>query len=203
MFDTTSTLIAHFKIVPVPSKFDLTVNVVPSGSGKVNLNEFLINVYPYTTLIDSNDLVMADAVSLNGFQFVNWTINNHSLNPGINTPSVSFIINEHDTLTAYFETMPEEIRPNPLIFVPNSFTPNNDPVNGSFRIIYNEDVISGEYSIFDRWGLRIFSSMDLNIGWDGTMNGVEVQQGVYNYTVRYKYLPAGSGIKSGSILLIR
>ena len=116
---------------------------------------------------------------------------------------MSFRIAEHDTLTAYFETMPEEIRPNPLVFVPNSFTPNNDPVNGVFRIIYNEDVISGEYSIFDRWGTLIFSSADLNIGWDGTIDGKDVPQGVYTYILRYKYLPGRSATQSGAILLIR
>lgn len=207
-FDTAATLIAHFKIIPVieppvPSEFDLVVNVLPPGSGKVNLNNFLINVYPYTAVLDSNALVAAEAVPSNGFQFVNWTINNHALNPNNTISSVSFRIAEHDTLTAYFETMPEEIRPNPLVFVPNSFTPNNDPVNGVFRIIYNEDVISGEYSIFDRWGKLIFSSADLNIGWDGTTGGKDAPQGVYTYILRYKYLPGRSATQSGAILLIR
>ena len=202
------TLIAHFKIIPVveppvPSDFPLVVNVVPSQGGRVNLNSFLINVYPYTTILDSNTTVLAEAIASNGFQFTNWTIQHHTPAPSLTSQSVSFKINRADTLTAYFEEMPEEIRPNPLVFVPNSFTPNNDPINGVFKVVYNSDVTSGELLIFDRWGEIIFATQDLDFGWDGTFNGTPVPSGAYNYVLRYRYLPGRTGNQTGSILLIR
>lgn len=207
-FDTTATLTAFFRLIPVieppaPAKYDLVVNVVPPGSGKVDLNSFLINVYPYTALLDSNSVVTAEALPENGYQFTNWTINNHSLNPNDNASYVSFKIMEPDTLTAYFEEMPEEIRPNPLVWVPTSFTPNDDFANEVFRVITNTDVTGGEFFIFDRWGELIFATQDLSEGWDGRMKGKIVPQGVYNYVLRYTYLPAKTGSQTGSILLIR
>jgi gliding motility-associated-like protein len=204
----TDTLIAHFKLIPVieppaPSEFPLVVKVVPAGGGKVNLNNFLINVYPYSAVLDSNTTVTADAVASNGYQFSNWTIQHHNLTPSNTSASVSFKINQADTLTAYFEEMPAEIRPNPMVFVPNSFSPNNDPLNGIFRVIYNSDVVSGELNIFDRWGQLVFTSRDLDFGWDGTMNGTAVPSGAYSYTLKYTYLPAKTAYLTGSVLLIR
>ena len=202
------TLIAHFKLIPIieppaPSEFPLVVNVVPAGGGKVNLNNFLINVYPYSAVLDSNTTVAADAIPSNGYQFTNWTIQQHNLAPSTTSQSVSFKINQADTLTAYFEEMPVEIRPNPMVFVPNSFSPNNDPLNGIFRVVYNNDVISGELNIFDRWGQIVFTSRDLDFGWDGTMNGTAVPSGAYSYTLKYKYLPGKTAYLTGSVLLIR
>jgi gliding motility-associated-like protein len=204
----TDTLVAHFKLIPVieppePSDFPLVVNVVPAGGGKVNLNNFLINVYPYIAVLDSNATVAAEAIASNGYQFSNWTIQHHTLNPSNTSASVSFKIKEADTLTAYFEEMPVEIRPNPMIFVPNSFSPNSDPLNGIFRVIYNSDVISGELAVFDRWGQIVFTSADLDFGWDGTLNGTPVPSGAYSYTLKYKYLPGKTAYLTGSVLLIR
>lgn len=199
------TLIAHFKLITVtePSDFPLVVNVVPPQGGKVNLNSFLINVYPYTALLDSNSLVLAEALPSEGFQFTGWTILHHTPAPSMTTQSVSFKIKRADTLTAYFEELPAELRPNPLVFIPNTFTPNNDPINGVFRVVYNSDVISGELLIFDRWGEIIFSTQDLDVGWDGTFRGIPVPTGVYGYILRYKYNPGRSADMSGSVLLIR
>lgn len=208
VINATDTLVGFFTLIPPPeppepSEFDLVVNVSPVGSGKVELNNFLINVYPYTAVLDSNTLVMADAQPNNGYQFVNWTINNHTLNPNNTTKTVSFRLHEPDTLTAYFDAVPEEIRPDPLVFVPNTFTPNDDFSNEAFRVIANSDVTGGEYYIFDRWGELIYSSSNLDNGWDGKMGGKMVQQGVYNYVVKYTYLPEKQSVLTGSILLIR
>jgi len=208
VFNATDTLVAHFALIPVigppePSKYDLVVRVSPTGSGKVELNNFLINVYPYTAIIDSNSVVSANALASNGYEFTNWTISHHTLMPGTTSEAVNFKILRSDTLTAYFEAIPEEIRPDPLVFVPNTFTPNDDNSNESFRVIANADVTGGEYYIFDRWGTRIFAASNLDTGWDGKMGGKTVQSGVYNYVVKYTFAPAQESIRTGAILLIR
>ena len=37
--------------------------------------------------------------------------------------------------------------------------------------------------IFNRWGELIFETTDLNKGWDGTYNGIVVQEGVYVWKI--------------------
>jgi gliding motility-associated-like protein len=72
------------------------------------------------------------------------------------------------------------------IYTPNSFTPvNQDGLNDIF-LARGMDVTEFKLQIFDRWGNFIFSSDDLNVGWDGTINGTKVKQGVYVWLIDYK-----------------
>ncbi len=53
-------------------------------------------------------------------------------------------------------------------WIPNAFTPNKkDGINDVFKpVIYG--VEQYEFLIFNRWGQQIFSTNDINEGWDGT-----------------------------------
>lgn len=199
----TDTLTAYFKPVPANPQFGLVVTVDPPGGGKVELDGFLINVYPYVAAADSNDLLQARAVPADHYQFLNWTVGHHTLNPDPQKPIVSFRLAQPDTLTAHFGEIPEEARPDPLVHIPNAFTPNGDVVNEVFRVVTNADVTGGEYFIFDRWGELIYSASNLDDGWDGRMGGKMVQPGVYNYVVRYTYLPGKKAVLTGSVLLMQ
>lgn len=77
---------------------------------------------------------------------------------------------------------------NPLsIWIPNSFTPNNDGLNETFRVIFNNESIT-KYSIriFNRWGEIMFFSEDPNFEWDGTIDGKPAPVGVYIYQISGK-----------------
>ena len=72
------------------------------------------------------------------------------------------------------------INPVYQIFIPNSFTPNNDGDNDTFKPFVNG---AKDYTItiFDRWGEIIFQ--DDNGIWNGKINGNFVQDGVYSYSI--------------------
>lgn len=72
----------------------------------------------------------------------------------------------------------------PHIFVPNSFTPNGDTRNDTFRPLLN-GFMGWNYRliIFDRWGLPVFETRDRATPWDGTRNGVESPIDVYVWKV--------------------
>jgi len=55
----------------------------------------------------------------------------------------------------------------PAIYVPNSFTPNNDGANDYFRA-YGENIDEFEMTILNRWGEPVFQSFDIDHGWDGS-----------------------------------
>jgi gliding motility-associated-like protein len=38
--------------------------------------------------------------------------------------------------------------------------------------------------IFDRWGTLVYSTKDIDKGWDGTVKGQVAQEGVYIYSVK-------------------
>jgi gliding motility-associated-like protein len=64
------------------------------------------------------------------------------------------------------------IDPDVSIYVPNTFTPNDDGINETFIPIttgINPDRY--EFWVFDRWGNLIFYTDDLNEGWNGRVQG--------------------------------
>lgn len=69
-------------------------------------------------------------------------------------------------------------------YIPNAFTPNKNGVNEVFRpslINY----MNYEMRIYSRWGELLFSTNDPEEGWDGTYEGVDVQQGTYMYVIKF------------------
>lgn len=74
-----------------------------------------------------------------------------------------------------------------LIHVPNAFTPNGDGINDVFSpSLDGFNVREYELTIWDRWGELIFTSHDVDQGWDGTTAGVSVQDGVYIWRLQFR-----------------
>ena len=71
-----------------------------------------------------------------------------------------------------------------LIYVPNAFTPNTDNVNDIFIPVV-EGIKTREYKfyIFNRWGELIFSTTNMNEGWDGTHKGKKVEEETYVWRI--------------------
>lgn len=76
----------------------------------------------------------------------------------------------------------------PLIFVPNTFTPNKDDHNDVFKPSFYGEVTHYQLHIFNRWGELIFESSDPQKGWDGTHQTKAVPNGVYVWKIRYQAL---------------
>jgi gliding motility-associated-like protein len=72
-----------------------------------------------------------------------------------------------------------------MLFIPNTFTPNADEFNNSFKAVLECDYSNFHMLIFNRWGEIIFESFNVNYGWDGTYDDKIVQDGVYIYKVEY------------------
>jgi len=72
-----------------------------------------------------------------------------------------------------------------LIWVPNTFTPDDDLHNHSFLPILSSglDLDSYQLDIFDRWGEIIFTTTNVNQAWDGTYKGIVQQSGVYTWKI--------------------
>ncbi len=74
----------------------------------------------------------------------------------------------------------------PLVYVPNTFTPDGDGTNDVFGPVITGDLLDFELLIFDRWGERIFATSDQTLPWDGRSDGADVQDGVYVWVIRYE-----------------
>ena len=75
------------------------------------------------------------------------------------------------------------ILPNYKVFIPNSFTPNNDGNNDFFKpeMIANGSVERYAITIYNKWGGIIFN--EENIPWDGKNRGKTCPIGTYSYNI--------------------
>ncbi len=69
------------------------------------------------------------------------------------------------------------------VFVPNAFTPNSDGVNDIFLTVSDCGFISYNLSVYNRWGVQLFSTDDAQQGWDGAYKGKTCTTDVYFYTL--------------------
>ncbi len=66
-------------------------------------------------------------------------------------------------------------------YIPNAMTSNNDGANDAFYVQGDCPKTYFQFDIFDRNGIKVFSSNSVYQGWDGTYQGQLAPQGVYVY----------------------
>lgn len=71
------------------------------------------------------------------------------------------------------------------IYVPNSFTPDGDQFNNTFKASMI-NITETEVFIYDRWGLEVYHSTSLRWEWDGTYQGLLVPDGTFTYKITYQ-----------------
>lgn len=90
----------------------------------------------------------------------------------------------------------------PLIFVPNAFTPDGDSFNNVFRAIAH-NIDEFEMQIFNRWGELIYTMDDLDDYWDGSYNGALVLDDVYVWQILYTDLKGVPHELRGHVVLLK
>ncbi|MBL7884473.1 MAG: gliding motility-associated C-terminal domain-containing protein, partial [Bacteroidia bacterium] len=80
-----------------------------------------------------------------------------------------------------------DIKPDYTFFIPNAFTPNGSGLNDVFKP-KGENIVEFTMRIFDRWGNEVFTSTNMNDGWDGRVKGKGqiAQVDVYAYIIEIK-----------------
>ncbi len=90
----------------------------------------------------------------------------------------------------------------PIIFIPDAFSPNNDDYNEQF-FVKGGALKTVEFKIYNRWGEKLFEGWDINARWDGTYKGHDQPQGVYMYYCYYTGFDGRKYSTKGTITLLR
>jgi len=102
-----------------------------------------------------------------------------------------------DTITKYVNVKPDDV-----LYVPNTFSPNNDGINDYFKpIAYG--LKKFDFYIFNRWGDIIYEGNDSSLGWDGTENGKLVQDGAFLWKIKFRNHKNKSDIKVGHVIVYK
>ena len=92
------------------------------------------------------------------------------------------------------------------IKVANVITPNGDGINDTWKVTSDCKIRDFDLRIFNRWGQLVFASDNVNIAWDGTVNGEPASDGIYFYEMEFKdtvIVDVDSEDHRGSITLFR
>ncbi len=110
------------------------------------------------------------------------------------------ISNDSIPLRSYSNVVMEDI---PLqVFVPNSFTPNNDGLNDTFTA---KGLFIKEYSmeIYSSWGELLYHTTDLEQGWNGVYKGSLIPEATYVYKIQATDSKGRSLTMNGTVHLLR
>ena len=90
------------------------------------------------------------------------------------------------------------------VYVPNAFSPDgsNDPENEK-QCVYGKCIQSMEFSIYTRWGQKVFETTDQKKCWDGTFKGEKLNTGVYVYYLKATLTDGTNINRKGDVSLIR
>ena len=109
----------------------------------------------------------------------------------------------------------EEMAVQACVWLPTAFTPNNDGENDLFGPGNNNcssDLKNFSFIIFNRWGQTVFETKTPGEKWDGKLNGIPQEIGVYPYILRYSFTgplappgnpPSETKMVKGNVTLIR
>ena len=117
---------------------------------------------------------------------------------------VKYLIDISDIHTCVTtDTMQMLVLKKPGFYLPTAFTPNGDGLNDVARpyLIGMKGLKS--FSVYDRWGSRIFYTTIYGAGWNGKINGIEQGNGVFIWILEFYDSNNKPRTEKGSITLIR
>ena len=141
---------------------------------------------------------------LSGFRNYLWNDQSNGSSITISTPDVYWLTvtdQQGCAGTDSIVVVPKECLTG--IYVPNAFTPNGDYLNDEIFPIIGGNVLMYEFSIFNRWGTRVFSSKELRKGWDGRLNGYPQDPTMFTWKCIYQLEGDKPKTASGTFILIR
>ncbi|MDB5197982.1 MAG: hypothetical protein JWP88_2353, partial [Flaviaesturariibacter sp.] len=102
-----------------------------------------------------------------------------------------------DTTRQQVQTLVE-----PALDVPNAFTPMTGGIN-SIVMPRGFGIGKMKFTIYNRWGQKLFETENRKDGWDGRYKGVIQPMDVYVYTLEVEFTDGTKASKKGDITLIR
>lgn len=121
----------------------------------------------------------------------NWTPSTGLSDPAISNPTATLqddIIYALEVVTAEgcrdTDTIKILVFKGSAVYVPTGFTPNNDGLNELLKPRYIGIIKLEYFRVYNRWGQLVFSTKDLNAGWDGKLAGQKQPTGTYVWMLK-------------------
>lgn len=200
-------------IVRPLTNVDYTI-VVSNAYGCSDTARIAVNVFPaavidmidFVTLYPGQTYQISPQTNCSYFSwFPPSGLNNAHVSNPVASPEVSTNYIVH-AMTSWgcriVDSISVEVNPESILTLPNAFVPGNGP-NNKFKIIKLGVAKLNGFSIFDRWGNKVFETTNIDEGWDGTYNGKPQPEGVYMYQVDAVTSAGQNFVKHGNLTLLK
>jgi gliding motility-associated-like protein len=88
------------------------------------------------------------------------------------------------------------------VFIPNAFSPNGDGKN-DVLIIKEENIISSNFMIYNKWGMEVFTSKNNDQNWNGVNKDKQLPPDVYGYYYEGTCIKGNKMEYKGNITIVR
>ena len=177
---------------------------IPAQAGQVKIGwtayrngEGLFQNYILEKIDENGDVY--EEINLPGF-ILNYEDTKAKTDRQIIKYRIKTVIDSQNNIYSYSNII--EVRQKFRIFFPNAFSPNGDTHNDIFKPTYLF-VKNYKMTIYNRAGEIVFSSVNIEDGWDGFYKGTIAPQEVYIYTVDMEDFTGEKFNTKGTFTLIR
>lgn len=219
---TTSTDISPTHLYNNPGTYTVTLTVVDSATCNItDTKSFTITVYANPTAdftagpqppIVNTPITFTNLSSADATRF-KWIFGDGD---SLITTSRADILHEYNATRTYQACLiasnpagcadtlcrPVQVLVQPAVDVPNAFTPLSGDQN-SVVLVRGYGFAKMKFTVWARWGEKVFETSDKRIGWDGRYKGKILPMDVYAYTLDVEFTDGTKARKTGDITLIR
>jgi len=178
-----------------------------SISKSLNLQQLDIHAAPATAEIEAGQTVQLNVTG--GGTHFQWTptkgLSDATIADPVASPADNVTYNvvvTNDAGCRDEDSVSIKLRAPNDIFVPSAFTPNGDGKNDTFKPYVGRSFTLLDFSIYDRWGQKVFTSKKEN-GWDGRIQGQPQNSGIYVWMLKAHDDRGNIINKKGTVALIR
>ncbi|MCY7409885.1 MAG: choice-of-anchor L domain-containing protein [Chitinophagales bacterium] len=196
---TTSYTVSVFNSFGCTDAATVTINVY-------DIPSVVITPYPDTTIYLGNNVDL----TVTGGTSYNWFPSTYLTDPNSSTPTS---VQPQDTIVYYVTVVSDNgciridsvtinVRWDALVVLPSAFSPDAG-VNSIFHVIVRGIFTLNHFNIYNRWGQMVFTTNDINAGWDGKFKGKAQPVGVYVYEVSGTDHVGNTISRKGNVTLVR
>jgi len=167
------------------SKTGIYADTLKTSGGCDSLVTLNLTVSPKVNLGPDRAICAGDTILLNPGRYSQYLWQDNSTNPQyVVTAAGTYSVRVVDTLgCTSADTV--VISPGSCFAgkIPNTFTPNGDGINDTWKIAVLASYPQCLVMIYNRWGQEVYKSTGYAIPWDGKLNGKNLPGGTYYYMI--------------------
>jgi gliding motility-associated-like protein len=200
---TTSYVLTSFDTLgcPKPSRDTVTIKVIAPVKAFAGRDTSVVVNQPLqlfasggTSYLWTPTTGMNDPTIYNPVVVLGSTIDSVTYRVRVSTPEGCFA--DDDIKVRVWKTAPD-------IFVPTGFTPNKDGKNDVLRPILVGMKSLLYFRVYNRWGQMVFSTSEIEKGWNGAVAGLDQSTGTFVYMTEGVDYLGNKIFRKGSVVLIR